>query len=87
MQITTQIGLYEVLPHEQDEDLLRVGSSDPEALQAAVDGIALLDGGEDPRVEGRWLIASRHAVADWVAFEIRQYVVHTWREGRFDTQD
>lgn len=84
MLLHTQVGLYEVLSDEQDSDLLRVGSTDPEALQAATDGIALVEGGEDSErlPGGYWIRAHRDAVAEWVAHEVRQYVTYTdnyWR--------
>jgi len=81
MLLTTQTGLYEVLSDETNADLLRVGSTDPEALQAATDGIALVDGGEDPeRLDRYWIRADRNAVAEWVAHEVRQYVTYTDNE-------
>lgn len=86
MLLITQTGLYEVVSDPEDPSLLRVGSTDPEAVQAAVDGIALVDGGEDPeRLTGTndlWIRAHRDAVAEWIAHEVRQYVTYTdnyWR--------
>lgn len=83
MLVHLQTGLYEVLSDEQEPELLRVGSNDPEALQAAVDGIALVAGGEDAESLDRyWIRAHRNAVAEWLAHEVREYVTYTdnyWR--------
>lgn len=83
MLIHLQTGLYEAVSDPNYADLLRVGSTDPEALQAATDGIALVAGGEDPeRLDAYWIRAHRDAVAEWLAHEVREYVTYTdnyWR--------
>lgn len=83
MLLAIQTGLYEVLSDPGDPSLLRVGSTDPEALQAATDGIALVAGGEDPeRLDAYWIRATRDGVAEWLAHEVREFITYSdnyWR--------
>lgn len=72
MIVFSTIGLLEIV--QQDPDRLLVVTQADETMQALVDGVALLAGGETIEPQGLSVVVPRDVFADWLAFEVQQFV-------------
>jgi hypothetical protein len=83
MWMLTTAGFYSAVQDPKDPDYLKIRSRDRDSLQALVDGVAFINGGETVEIEEGGgtdypyrVRVSKDAYADWVAFEVRNFITY-----------
>lgn len=79
----TTAGFYSAVEDPHDADYLKVRSRDRDSLQALVDGVAFVSGGEALTIETGGgtdypyrVRVSKAAYADWVAYEALNFITY-----------